>query len=386
MAYHATVLRQLLQSVPRLEFERLATKVDGPRRSDALSRWSQFLALVVGHVGQRHSLRDIESALMNDPSLRYHLNSGAVSRSALARGNEKLNADFFQELFALLYTRLQSSGSVPGKRFRFKGKLFSLDGSLIDLSMKVFPWADIAPKKAAFKLHLGLDHDGLIPAFAEVSGGLESEMDVAEAFAFPRGSVVVFDRGYSRYTWHKQLTERGIFWVTRARKGMVHEVVKTSPVPEDGPVLQDQIIRLTSRKALQADLPEIRRVEYRDPETGKVYVFLTNHRRWAAQTVADIYKSRWEVELFFKWIKQNLKICSFLGHSMNAVASQIFVALCVYLLVAFQKFVSRSAMGIQAVLRLVQLSLFQRKPLADLLRGRKHDPPDPQMPLRLRAA
>jgi hypothetical protein len=204
MAYHATVLRQLLQSVPRLEFERLATKLDGPRRSDALSRWSQFLALVVGHVGQRHSLRDIESALMNDPSLRYHLST----RSALARGNEKLNADFFQELFGLLYTRLQSSGSVPGKRFRFKGKLFSLDGSLIDLSMKVFPWADIAPKKAAFKLHLGLDHDGLIPAFAEVSGGLESEMDVADAFAFPQGSVVVFDRGYSRYTWHKRLTEQ----------------------------------------------------------------------------------------------------------------------------------------------------------------------------------
>jgi hypothetical protein len=341
---------------------------------------------VVGHVGQRHSLRDIESALMNDPSLRYHLSTRSVSRSALARGNEKLNADFFQELFGLLYTRLQFSGSVPGKRFRFKGKLFSLDGSLIDLSMKVLPWADIAPKKAAFKLHLGLDHDGLIPAFAEVSGGLESEMDVADSFAFPRGSVVVFDRGYSRYTWHKQLTERGIFWVTRACKGMVHEVVKTLPVPEDGPVLQDQIIRLTSRKALQAELPEIRRVEYRDPETGKVYVFLTNHRRWAAQTVADIYKSRWEVELFFKWIKQNLKIRSFLGHSMNAVASQIFVALCVYLLVAFQKFVSRSAMGIQAVLRLVQLSLFQRKPLADLLRGRKQDPPNPKVPLRLRAA
>jgi hypothetical protein len=121
-----------------------------------LSRWSQFLALVVGHVGQRHSLRDIESALMNDSSLRYHLSTRSVSPSALARGNEKLNADFFQELFGLLYTRLQSSGSVPGKRFRFKGKLFSLDGSLIDLSMKVFPWADIAPKKAAFKLQLGL--------------------------------------------------------------------------------------------------------------------------------------------------------------------------------------------------------------------------------------
>ena len=375
MAYHPTVLRQLLQSVPRLEFERLATKVDGPRRSDALSRWSQFLALVVGHVGQRHSLRDIESALMHDPSLRYHLDTRSVSRSALARGNEKLNADFFQELFGMLYRRLQSSGSVPGKRFRFKGKLFSLDGSLIDLSMKVFPWADIAPKKAAFKLHLGLDHDGLIPAFAEVSGGLESEMDVADTFAFPRGSVVVFDRGYSRYTWHKQLTERGIFWVTRARKGMVHEVVKTSPVPEDGPVLKDQIIRLATHKALQAELPEIRRVEYRDPETGKADVFLTNFLRWAAHTVADIYEARWELELFFKWIRQKLKTRSVLGHRVDAVAAQIFVALCIYLLVAFQKFVSRSAMGIQALLRLVQLSQFQRKPLADLLHRRKRIPP-----------
>ena len=163
MAYHPTVLRQLLQSVPRIEFERLTAKVDGRRRSDALSRWSQFLALVVGHVGQRHSLRDIESALMNDPSPRYHLETRSVSRSALARGNEKLNADFFQKFFGMLYRRLQSSGSVPGQRFRFKGKLFSLDGSLIDLSMKVFPWANIAPKKAAFKLHLGLDHDSLIP-------------------------------------------------------------------------------------------------------------------------------------------------------------------------------------------------------------------------------
>ena len=127
------------------------------------------------------------------------------------------------------------------------------------------------------------------------------------------------------------------------------------------------------------------RHRYRDPETGKLHVFLTKHRRWAAQTVADTYKSRWEVELFFNWLEQNPKIRSFLGHSMNAVASQGFVALCVYLLVAFQKFVSRSAMGIQAVLRLVQLSLFQRKPSTDLLRGRKQ-PPDPQVPLRLRSA
>ena len=167
---------------------------------------------------------------------------------------------------------------------------------------------------------------------------------------------------------------------------MAHKIVKTSQTGEHGPVLRDQIIRLASRKALQAQLPEIRRVEYRDPETGRVYVFLTSHRRWTTQTVADIWKARWEVEPFFKWIKRNLKIRRVLGHSMKTVSSQIFVALCGYLPVAFQKFASRSAMGIPAVLRLVQLSLFQRKPLANLLLDRKQDPPNPQMPLGLRAA
>jgi len=235
-------------------------------------------------------------------------------------------------------------------------------------------------------LHLGLDHDGLIPAFAEVSEGLASEMDVADTFAFPKGSVLVFDRGYSRYTWHKQLTDKGLFWVTRARKGMLYEVVKTRQVIGGGNVIRDEIVRLSNKRARRARAYAIRRVEYRDPETGKVYVFITNQKTWSAQTVADIYKSRWEVELFFKWIKQNLKIKSFLGHSLNAVASQIFVALCVYLLVAFQRFVSRTAYGLQAVFRLVQFNAFVRKPITELLCPRRQQPPDPQLGLRLRAA
>jgi len=386
MAYNPTVLSQLLQSVPRLEFEKLAQAHDGARRSDALSRWSQFISLAVGHLGQRHSLRDIEAALASDPKLHYHLGTRAVSKSALARANENLSADFYRDLFGALYARLQNTHAVPGKRFRFKGKLFSLDGSLIDLSMKVFPWADVAPKKAAFKLHLGLDHDGLIPAFAEVSEGLTSEMEVADTFHFPKGSVLVFDRGYSRYTWHKQLTDKGLFWVTRARKGMLYEVIKTQPIAEGSAIISDQIVRLSNKRARQAGAYDIRRVEYRDPESGKTYVFITNQKTWSAQTVADIYKSRWEVELFFKWIKQNLKIKSVLGHTINAVASQIFVALCVYLLTAFQKFVSKTAYGLQAVFRLVQLNAFVRKPIAELLCPKKLKPPDHQIALTLRAA
>jgi putative transposase len=386
MAYNPTVLSQLLQSISRLEFEKLAQKHDGPRRSDALSRWSQFIALSVGHLGQRHSLRDIEAALASDARLHYHLGSRAVSRSALARANENLSANFYRELFGALYTRLQNTQTVPGKRFRFKGKLFSLDGSLIDLSMKVFPWAKVAPKKAAFKLHLGLDHDGLIPAFAQVSEGLGSEMEVADSFDFPKGSVLVFDRGYSRYGWHKQLTDKGLFWVTRARKGLLYDVIKTRPLPKGSAIIRDQIIRLSSQHARKAGLYDIRRIEYQDPQSAKIYVFLTNQQHWSAQTVADIYKSRWEVELFFKWIKQNLKIKTVLGHTINAVASQVFVALCVYLLTAYLKFVSQTAYGLQAVFRLVQLNAFVRKPVVELICPRKQQPPDPQMSLTLRAA
>ena len=386
MTYHPTVLSQLLQSVSRLEFEKLALSYDGVRRSDALSRWNQFIALIVGHLGHQHSLRDIEATLASDPKLHYHLGSRSVSKSALARANENLSAEFYRDLFGALYARMQNSHHLPGKPFRFKGKLFSLDGSLIDLSMKVFPWADVAPKKAAFKLHVGLDHDGLIPAFAEVSEGLTSEMEVADSFTFPKGSVLVFDRGYGRYLWHKQLTDKGLFWVTRARKDMVYEVIKTRFVTVNGNVISDQIIRLRNKLARQAGVPDIRRVEYRDPTSDKTYVFITNQKSWSAQTVADIYKSRWEVELFFKWIKQNLKIKSFLGHTFNAVASQIFVALCVYLLVAFQKFVSRTAYGLQAVFRLLQINALVRKPITELLCPKKQAPPDVQIPLTLRAA
>ena len=331
MAYNHTVLGQLLKSVPRLEFERLANQQDGNRRSDALSRWSQFVSLALGHLGNRHSLRDIEATLATQSTQRYHLGIQPVSRSSLARANEKLSADFYQQLFYALYQRCQQSPALPGKRFRFKGKLFSLDGSLIDLSIKVFPWATVAPKKAAFKLHLGLDHDGLIPAFAEISEGFTSEMETVDTFKFPPGSVLVFDRGYSSYAWHKQLTDQGLFWVTRARKNMLFKVVESCPVKAGSGVISDQIVRLTSVRASKYQLDPIRRVEYVDEETGKRYVFITNQMQWSAKTVAEIYKSHWEIELFFKWIKQNLKIRSFHGHSLNAVATQVFVALYVYL-------------------------------------------------------
>jgi len=370
MAYNNSVLSQLLKLLPRHEFERLANRYDGKRRSDALSRWSQFVALTIGQLGGRRSLRDIESTIHSQGRHRYHLGSQTISRSGLSRANEQLDYRFFEGLFQGLYQRCTHSQRSHG--FRFKNKLFSLDASLIDVSMKVFPWANFNRKKSAFKLHLGLDHDGLIPAFASVTRSKISDMAQARFLAFPRGSVIVFDKGYNSYGWHNDLTEKGIFFVTRIRGNAQYRVLERHAVNKCSGVTSDQTIKYTSpRKDIQA-LKPIRRVGYRDQQTGKHYVFITNQFNWSAKTIADIYKQRWQVELFFKWIKQNLKIKAFLGTSENAVMTQIMAALCVYLLLAYLKFKSKIDKSLQQIIRLLQLNLFTRRSLLDLLQ-----PPDP---------
>ncbi|MCP4184292.1 MAG: IS4 family transposase, partial [Hyphomicrobiales bacterium] len=182
------------------------------------------------------------------------------------------------------------------------------------------------------------------------------------------------------------MSDKGLFWVTRSKRNMKFDVIKDFPVKENTGVVSDQLISLSSASALKAGLKPIRRVVYIDADTGKRYVFITNQMRWSARTVADIYKSRWEVELFFKWIKQNLKIKSVLGHTINAVATQIFVALCVYLLMAYLKFISQSGFSIQAILRVLQMNMFLRRPIEQLLHKRKADPPSPQAAFSLRFA
>jgi hypothetical protein len=382
LAYNNSVLSQLLKLLPRHEFERLANRHDGRRRSDALSRWSQFVALTIGQLGGRRSLRDIESTIHSQGRHRYHLGSQTISRSGLSRANEQLDYRFFEGLFQSLYQRCTRKQRSHG--FRFKNKLFSLDASLIDVSMKVFPWANFNRKKSAFKLHLGLDHDGLIPAFASVTRSKVSDMAQARFLMLPRGSVVVFDKGYNSYGWHNSLTDKGIFFVTRIRGNAKYRVLKRRQVNKGSGVTSDQIIEYTSpRKDIQALRP-IRRVGYRDPQTGKHYVFITNQFNWSASTIADIYKQRWQVELFFKWVKQNLKIKAFLGTSENAVMTQIMAALCVYLLLAYLKFQSKISKSLQQIVRLLQLNLFARRSLIDLIQPPvQHGLPPPQLTLRM---
>ena len=333
MAYHNSVLSQLLKLLPRHEFEQQANRIDGRRRSDALSRWSQFVALTIGQLGGRRSLRDIEATMRSQGCHRYHLGSQSISRSALGRANERLDYRFYEGLFQNLYQRCMSKQRSHG--FRFKNKLFSLDASLIDVSMKVFPWVNFGRRKSAFKLHLGLDHDGLIPAFACITQGKVSDMTHARQLALAKGSVVVFDRGYNCYRWHNSLTEKGVFFVSRIRGNAKYRVLERHTVIGCSGITSDQTIEYTASRKDGDKLRPIRRIGYRDPKTGKHYVFISNQFSWSAKTIADIYKQRWQVELFFKWIKQNLKIKAFLGNTENAVMTQIMSALCIYLLLAF---------------------------------------------------
>jgi putative transposase len=359
--------------VPRHEFKSLETKHDGKRRSDAMSRWSQFVAMAIAQLSGRSSLRDLESAIASQTHLRYHLGSGSITRSALGRANQNLDFRFYETIFSALYARCQSKASGHG--FRFKGKLFSLDASLLDVSMKIFPQANYNNRKAAYKLHVGLDHDGLIPAFAAVTRGKTGDQTQAKLMRFPKGSVVVFDKGYNDYGWHNQLTEQGIFWVTRIRGNAKYRVLERRSVNRSQGITSDQTIEFTSDRSSKKGLRAVRRIGYRDAETGKHYVFTTNRFDWSAKTIAAIYRQRWQVELFFKWIKQNLKIKTFMGNTDNAVMTQVMIALCVYLILAYLKFQSRIVQSLQQISRLVHLNLFARRNLIELFKP----PPNPQI-------
>jgi len=369
MSHHNTIFSQILKLVPRHEFMSLAKKHDGAIRSDTMNRWTQFIAMSTAQLSGRSSLRDIESTIISQKHLNYHLGSGSIKRTTLARANQKRPAAFFEDLFAKLYQRCQST--APRHKFKFKRKLFSLDSSLLDVSLKVFPQANYNRMKAAFKLHVGLDHDGLIPAFATVTRGKIGDQTQAKMMRFPKGSILVFDRGYSDYRWHNELTDKGIFWVTRLRSHAKYCILERREANKAEDITSDQIVKLTSHRASKYNLRPIRRVGFYDRETKKHYVFFTNHMDWSAKTIADIYKQRWQVELFFKWIKQNLKIKSFLGNNDNAVMTQVMIALCVYLILAYLKFQSRIQISLQQITRLIHVNLFIKRDLIDLLKPLK---------------
>lgn len=331
-----------------------------------MSRWSQFVALATAQLTGRSSLRDIVSNLRAQCHKLYHLGCGPVTRSSLGRVNERQPSSLFGALFGRLVTRCQAV--APRHRLRFKAPLYSLDASMIDLTLALFPWADYQARKGAVKLHVGLDHGGQLPTFVHLTEGRRHEIQWARSLDLPTGSVVVFDRGFTDYRWWNSLSQKKIRFVTRLKRGTRYTVVERRNVSWKQHVTSDQTIRLEGKKARAQGLV-LRRIGYRDPDTGKHLVFLTNDLQLAATTIAEVYRQRWQIELFFKWIKQNLKVKAFVGHSRNAVMTQLWVALIVYLLLAFLKFQLRLDWSMNQMIRLLHLNLFERRGLEELLRN-----------------
>lgn len=367
MAHCNTILSQILKLVPRHEFETLSNHHHSGRSFRTASRWSQFVTMAMAQLSGRISLRDIVDNISSQSHRLYHLGSAKLSRSNLSRINEDKPYALYEALFGKLLKRCQ--GMSPRHGFRFKNALYSLDATTIDLCLSVFPWADFRTTKGAIKLHVGLNHDGYLPEFITITEGKTHDVTVGRTLTFPKGSIVAIDKGYNDYEWYNQLTEKGVFFVTRLKTNAALRVVGRHDVLKNKGISCDQTIEFTSPQTAKKCPARLRRIGYRDALTGKKYVFLTNNFTLAAKTIADIYKSRWQVELFFKWIKQNLKIKSFIGTSKNAVLTQIWIAMCVYLMLTFIKFQSCIQKSVQQILRLLQVNLFEKRDLMMLLRG-----------------
>ena len=371
MSHHNTVFLQLLKLVPRHEFETLANQHQSGRSFRTASRWAQFVTMTMAQLSGRSSLRDIVENMTAQAHRLYHLGSVKLSRSNLSRINEGKPCSLYEALFGKLLSRCQSA--APNHNFRFKNPLYSLDASTIDLCLSVFPWANFRTTKGAVKLHVGLNHKGYLPEFVTITDGRDHDVTVGRTLTFPKGSIVAVDKAYNDYAWYKQLTDKGIFFVTRLKSNAKYQVISRRSVIKEKGLTCDQTIEFTGVLTAKKCPVQLRRIGYRDPVTGKRYIFLTNNFKLSARTIADIYKARWQVELFFKWIKQNLKIKSFVGTSKNAVMTQIWIALCIYLMLALMKFQSKLTKSMQQILRLLQLNLFEKRDLMALLRG---DPPD----------
>lgn len=363
MAHYNTILQQLTSIFPRHDFEKLAKVHHSGQRFRSFNRWSQFLAMMIAQVSSLKSLRDISDNIKSQSKRIYHLGMRKTSRATLARVNEKQPYELYSNMFYKLLDKC--SKVAPKHRFKFKGKIYLLDTTTIDLCLSVFSWAKFRRAKGAIKLHIGLDVDGYLPAFMDMTDGKCHEINWARSLNLPPGSCVVFDRGFTDYNWYQLLTEKNVTFVTRLKKNAKPFFPRKRPGRKSPNITGDKTIRLE-----KVDIP-LRIVSYRDPETGKEYDFLTNAMDLKAATIADLYKERWKIEQFFRWIKQNLKIKTFLGTSANAVLTQIWIALCVYLLLSFMKYRAKIGISITKILRLLHLNLFSRRSLTELLK-----PPD----------
>ena len=371
MAHHNTLFSQTLSLIPRHIFQKLEHRHKTGRSSRKFGFKEQFTVMAFIQLAARRSMRDGLRCLEAAGKRLYHWGLKNVARSTFADANNSRPVAFFQEMFAEMYALC--AAKAPKHKFRFKSKLFSLDATTMKLCLSLFPWAAFRQNKGGIKMHTLFDHNGHIPAFVTVTDAKTHESRMSKNLELPKGSIMVFDKGFIDYSWFWSLGIQGVFFVTRLKKNAVYKLLERRAVNRKTGVTSDHIIQVAGRENPLL----LRRIGYRDPESGKRYTFLTNHFRLSAKTIADIYRERWQIELFFKEIKQNLRIKSFVGNSENAVLIQLYTALTVYLLLKYQKFLSHLRLSVQQLFQLIQVNLHGSDSLEELLnpRRRKDDNP-----------
>ena len=371
-----SMFSQLLPLIDRAEFDRLVRLTGAQKGAKGFTCWEQFVSMLFCQLGRANSLREICGGLASCSGKITHLGmKQAPNKSSLAYANAHRSADLYEKLFYSLLGQMR--GQCGPHKFRFKNPLISMDATLIQLSLSMFEWAEFRRTKGALKLHLQLDHDGYLPCFAFLTNARTHEITVARRLSFQPGSILVFDRGYNDYAWFYRLTLDKVFFVTRLKSNAAFEVVQEREVPSSGNVVKDQIIRFAGPRSSEEYPDELRRVCIFDAKRLKVLQFLTNNMTLSASTIAAIYKERWQIEIFFKTIKQYLKIKTFLGTTFNAVMTQLWTALIAMLLLQYLRWKSSFPWSLSQLLAMLRFNLFTHRNLFEWLDDPYKPAPEP---------
>jgi hypothetical protein len=371
-----SLFTQILSLFQRSDFARHVRDLKAERHARGFTCWEQFVAMLFCQLAQARSLREITDGLKSCEGRLKHLGLACEpKRSTLSYANAHRPWELYQRLFDDLLAQCQALS--PKKKFRFKNRLLTLDSTTIELCASMFDWAHFRQTKGAVKLHLLLDHDGYLPVFGHVTDGKTGDVKVAQSLDFPKGSIVAMDRGYTDYRLFTRWTREGVYFVSRLKKNADIQVVEDYPVPKGSHVLKDQKVRLQAFVAGRPDLEDLRMVTIWLEDKQEELVLLTNHFKLAASTIAAIYKERWQIELFFKLLKQQLKIKTFVGTSANAVRIQIWTALIAVLVLRYLQFRSAFKWAVSNLVALLRWNLFSYRNLWEWLNRPFDTPPAP---------
>jgi hypothetical protein len=371
MNYSNTIFNQLLNFLPKQRFKQLVSEYETDKHIRKLTTWNQFVALIYAQATGKDSLREIETGLNVHNNIWYHLGVGSVARSTLSEANAKRDYQVYEKLF---YSLLEQCRNItPERKFKFKNPLYSFDASIVNLCLSLFDWAKYRTAKGALKLHVLLNNRTAIPEIINITEGKVADVTMFKKInlkKLAKGSIITFDRAYIDYEWWKEINKSELFFVSRTKSSQnifitgQHEDAKI-----EKNVLADDIVMFGSYDVIEKEkYPEkLRQIKYWDEDNKKELTFLTNNFKLTAKQIAGIYKDRWQIELFFKWIKQNLKIKTFLGTSKNAVMTQIWVAMIYYLLLAYIKFQTKFKKSLLELTRMIREVLLFRRDLIDLL-------------------